>query len=167
MVALLPRLRRFAYALTRSVDEGDDVVQAACERALRSLDQFREGTRLDSWMFRIIQNIWIDRMRARQARGTVVGAEMLERAVGADGVRTTEAILTLQAVRSIVAELPAEQQAVLALISVDGMSYKQAAETLELPIGTVTSRLARARRRIMERLYGADAPGGGPVVDET
>jgi RNA polymerase sigma-70 factor (ECF subfamily) len=159
MVALLPRLRRFAYALTKSVDEGDDVVQAACERALRSLDQFQEGTRLDSWMFRIVQNIWIDRMRAQQLRGTVAEPEALDHTAGDDGVRTTEAILTLQEVRRIVAELPEDQQAVLALISIDGMSYKQAAETLQLPIGTVTSRLARARRGIVERLYGAAALG--------
>ena len=67
LVALLPRLRRFAYGLTGSLDEGDDVVQSACERALTRLDQFQPGTRLDSWMYRIVQTVWIDRRRAQQA----------------------------------------------------------------------------------------------------
>jgi RNA polymerase sigma-70 factor (ECF subfamily) len=74
MVSLLPRLRRFAYGLTGSLDEGDDLTQSACEKALRSLEQFTAGTRLDSWMYRIAQNLWIDRRRSRRCsaaeRGT-------------------------------------------------------------------------------------------------
>jgi RNA polymerase sigma-70 factor (ECF subfamily) len=68
LVGLLPRLRRFAYGLAGSLEDGDDLVQGACERALRRLDQFQEGTRFDSWMYRIVQNLWIDQRRARQVR---------------------------------------------------------------------------------------------------
>jgi RNA polymerase sigma-70 factor (ECF subfamily) len=69
MVELVPRLRRFAYVLAGSKDDGDDLVQAACERALARLDQFEPGTRLDSWMFRIVQTIWLDRGRRRRTTG--------------------------------------------------------------------------------------------------
>src|SRR5215510_15980700 len=71
MVELLPRLRRFAYALTGDLDQGDDLVQEACARALSRVDQFEAGTRFDSWMFRIAQNIWFDRKRAQKVRGPV------------------------------------------------------------------------------------------------
>jgi RNA polymerase sigma-70 factor (ECF subfamily) len=152
LVALLPRLRRFAYTLTGSVDEGDDVVQSALERALGRLDQWQEGTRLDSWMFRIIQNISIDRKRARRVRGESEDPDLLAAVPGDDGRRTTEGVLTLEAVRRIVAELPEEQRTVLALVAIEGLSYREAADTLGVPMGTVTSRLARARQRIALRL---------------
>src|ERR1700760_1969076 len=66
LIAVLPRLRRFARGLTGSVVEADDLVQAACERALARREQFQEGTRFDSWMFRIVQTIWIDQLRSRR-----------------------------------------------------------------------------------------------------
>ncbi|MGF1639985.1 MAG: RNA polymerase sigma factor [Rhodospirillales bacterium] len=165
LVALLPRLRRFAYGLTGSVDEGDDLVQAACVRALSSLDQWQPGTRLDSWMFRIIQNLRIDGFRARRTRGEQVDPDVLADLAGEDGRRTTEAALTLDRVRRIVGELPEDQRTVLMLVAVDGLSYQEAAAVLDVPIGTVTSRLARARQRIGARLE-APAPAsvaGNPV----
>lgn len=148
LVALLPRLRRFGYALCGSVDDGDDLVQAACERALTRLDQWQEGTRLDSWMFRIMQNLWIDQLRARKVRGQAVSPEVLDNVVSLDGRQVMEARLTLDAVRRAVDHLPPDQRIVLALVSVDGLSYKEAAATLDIPIGTVMSRLARARERV-------------------
>ena len=79
LVELLPRLRRFARGLTGSREEGDDVVQAACERALARRDQFEPGSRLDSWMYRIMQTVWIDQLRKRR-RGEIGldGAELAQ-----------------------------------------------------------------------------------------
>lgn len=155
MIALLPRLRRFGYSLTGSMDEADDLVQGACERALLRLDQYERGSRLDSWMFRIMQTTWIDRIRTTRRRGTVNDPEMMA-AVPFDARihEQTEARAALDIVRAEIALLPEDQRLVLALVTVDGMSYKDAAEVLEVPIGTVMSRLSRARKRLGEALEG-------------
>ena len=152
LVALLPRLRRFAYSLTGSTDEGDDIVQSACERALNRVHQWQPGTRLDSWMFRIIQTTWIDRLRAKRVRGEDHDQDVLETLVGDDGRRLTESRLMLSRVRQAIARLPEDQRAVLVLVAVDGLSYREAADILDIPLGTVMSRLARARRRLHELL---------------
>lgn len=153
MIALLPRMRRFAYSLAGSIDEADDLVQVACEKALSRLDQFQVGTRLDSWMFRIIQTSWIDRVRMVRRRETVNDAKILP-IIPFDARihEQIEARAALAIVRAEVASLPEEQRVVLALVAVDGMSYKDAAKVLEIPIGTVMSRLARARRKLGEAL---------------
>lgn len=149
LVALLPRLRRFAYTLCGSLDLADDLVQAACERALSRLDQFDPGTRLDSWMFRIVQTVWIDQMRSAARKKTVNDNEAIaavedERSTA----RQVEARADLALVRAEIASLPAEQRAVLGLVTIDGLSYQQAAEALGVPIGTIMSRLARARKKL-------------------
>src|SRR4051794_15996953 len=100
LIALLPRLRRFARTLCRDDDEADDLVQSACERALTSRDRFVPGTRLDSWTYRIVQNLWIDRCRARAARGQAVPVEDVLDLAGSDGRTDTEAKLTLAGVRA-------------------------------------------------------------------
>ena len=153
MVALVPRLRRFAFSISGSRDEGEDLVQAACVKALDRLDQFQPGTRLDSWMFRIVQTTWIDRVRSRSRRGETGSEEEL--ALVSDqgkGARTAENRLTLARVRQAMGTLPEDQRAVLALVAIEGYSYKAAAETLEIPVGTVMSRLARARSKLLPLL---------------
>lgn len=150
MVAILPRLRRFGYALTGSIDDGDDLVQGACERALSRLHQWQRGTRLDSWMYRIMQNLWIDQIRARKVRGYPEDPAALETIAGTDGRRVTESSLMLETVRQAVNQLPEEQRVVFALVAVEGHSYCEAAEVLDVPKGTIMSRLSRARRRVME-----------------
>jgi RNA polymerase sigma-70 factor (ECF subfamily) len=158
LIAVLPRLRRFARGLARSAVEADDLVQAACERALARAHQFQEGTRFDSWMFRIVQTIWIDQIRARDVRKEE--GEAVEERLGSDEpVRRVEARLALSEVRRAVDRLPADQRAVLMLVTVDGLSYKEAAEVLQVPVGTVMSRLARARMALQARL---DAAAGLP-----
>lgn len=155
MVSLLPRLRRFAYGLTGSLDDGDDLTQAACEKALRSLAQFTPGTRLDSWMYRIAQNLWIDRRRSQQVqREQSVEPADLEGLAFVDAAREMDRRLDLADVRREVALLPEDQRAVLLLVSVEGCGYRQAAEILEIPIGTVMSRLARARLALGRALTG-------------
>jgi RNA polymerase sigma-70 factor (ECF subfamily) len=156
LIAVLPRLRRFARGLAGSAAEADDLVQSACERALTRAHQFQEGTRFDSWMFRIVQTIWIDQLRAREVRKE--GAEDEGLQVGTDeSVRRAEARLALREVRSVLAGLPPEQRAALMLVTVDGLSYKEAAEVAEVPVGTIMSRLARARLALQARLEAGGA----------
>jgi RNA polymerase sigma-70 factor, ECF subfamily len=159
MVALLPRLRRFACGLAGSLADADDLVQGACLRALDRIEQWRPGTRLDSWMFRILQNLWIDQLRERRGREVAMDPDDLaERAVG-DAARENEARIELAQVRREIAKLAPEQRAVLMLVSVEGVSYKEAAEILEIPIGTVMSRLARARLALGRAIGGEAAAG--------
>jgi RNA polymerase sigma-70 factor, ECF subfamily len=156
MVELLPRLRRFAYALTGNLDKADDLVQETCARALANAEQWQPGTRLDSWMYRIAQNIWYDRVRALKVRGEVVDVDTAADIAGADGRDVTESRLTLQVVSNGISNLPADQQMVIARVCIDGMSYKDAADALGIPIGTVMSRLARARRALHDALHGSE-----------
>jgi RNA polymerase sigma-70 factor (ECF subfamily) len=128
MIAILPRLRAFAHALAKSGDVADDLVQATCEKALRACDSWTPGTRLDSWMFRIMQNQWIDMVRYRRPQVPVEGPGAPADLEGEDGERVIEARLTWRAVRRLIDELPEEQRAVLVLVCVEGMSYREAAE---------------------------------------
>src|SRR5689334_18835181 len=137
MLAMLPRLRRFAYGLTGSVDRGDDLVQSACERALERLHQWEPGTRLDSWMFRIMKNLWLDDTRAAWRREVVTSSEVLEAVRGGDAEAETAARLELGSVLDHISRLPDAQRTVLLLVSVEGLSYKEAAAILEVPVGTV------------------------------
>jgi RNA polymerase sigma-70 factor (ECF subfamily) len=156
LIALLPRLRRFARGLSGSAVEADDLVQAACERALARQHQFQEGTRFDSWMFRIVQTIWIDQIRARDVRKE--DGDVAEERLGSDEpVRRVEARLALAEVRRAVDRLPADQRTALLLVTVDGLSYKEAAEIVRVPVGTIMSRLARARIALQQQLEA----GGG------
>jgi RNA polymerase sigma-70 factor (ECF subfamily) len=154
IVDLLPRLRRFAYTLTGDMERADDLVQETCVRALSRLEQWEEGTRLDSWLYRIAQNIWFDRLRALKVRGEVVDIDSAPELAGDDGRTVTESRLTLGDVSSAIEKLPADQRVVLALVCVEGLSYREAAETLKVPIGTVMSRLARARQFIFRATHG-------------
>ena len=127
MVEVLPRLRRFARMLTGDPDHADDLVQETCLRALNNLDQWQSGTRLDSWMYRIAQNQWYDQRRAGRVRGQNVEIDDAVQLVGSDGRSITEDRLTLAAVSRKIADLPEDQQLLIALICVDGLSYKEAA----------------------------------------
>lgn len=145
IIALLPRLRRFALTLTRHPDDGDDLVQLSVERALSRLNRWNEGTRLDSWMFKIMQNLWIDELRSRRSRGQVDPDFDLDVLAGSDGRDVMDQRLTLQDTIAALMALPEEQRAVMLLVAVEGFSYRDAAEVLEVPIGTVMSRISRAR----------------------
>src|ERR1700747_1743799 len=107
MLAMLPRLRRFAYGLTGSVDKGDDLVQSACERALERLHQWELGTRLDSWMFRIMKNAWIDEVRARRRSSEVV---VSEEQIDSVGVAAPDSHLESLAIRAAMLQLSEEQR---------------------------------------------------------
>jgi RNA polymerase sigma-70 factor (ECF subfamily) len=147
IAALLPRLRRFGRALTRHREDADDLAQVAVERALQRTHQFERGTRLDSWLFRIMQNAWIDELRARSRRGeTSIDEAELEQ-LPASG--TPDDAL---AVRRAVERLHDDHRAAVALVLIEGLSYQEAAGVLGVPIGTLTSRLARAREALQAML---------------
>jgi RNA polymerase sigma-70 factor (ECF subfamily) len=148
LVAAIPRLRRFAYALTSSMEDGDELVQAACERALRNEAKFRHGTRMDSWLFRIAQNLWRDSKRRERTRGTEIDPDFVALSDEGTASQRPEHRMMLASVRDAVAKLTDEQRTVLALVAIDGMSYRQAAEVLDVPLGTVMSRLSRARAQL-------------------
>jgi RNA polymerase sigma factor (sigma-70 family) len=149
IVALLPRLRRFARALSRNQHDADDLTQAAVERALRHREQFRAGTSLASWMFGIMKNAWIDMRRARGRRAEVA---LPEDTGDHPAVAPIDASTSLWSVSEAMGKLPEEQRLAVALVLVEGMSYKEAAAVLEVPIGTLTSRLARGRTALAAAL---------------
>ena len=160
LVALIPRLRRFGYALTGAMDTADDLAQLTLERALMNLDKWKPGTRLDSWLFRIAQNAWIDETRMRQRRGPHLDVDESHDIAGDDGRDSAQARLDLARVRGFIAELPEPQRAVLAMVAIEGLSYQEAASALDIPIGTVMSRLARARKALADRMNGRQQDHG-------
>ena len=166
MIAVLPQLRRFAYGLTGSVPDGDDLVQATCERAIANLDKWQVGTRLDSWMFRIAQNLHRNSVRDSRSRSGKLSALGHEMDSSTDGRRQQEERSTLEAVRRFVAQLPEDQRAVMLLVCVEGRSYREVAEITGLPVGTVTSRLGRARAGLRDYLEGAGPRARPPAADE-
>ena len=149
IVTLLPRLRRFARNLTRNPHDADDVVQIAVERALTRLDQWRSGARLDSWMFKIVRNAWIDELRSRGRRGKIFLAAEAGENIGTDSMAREAELLSVQ---SAMARLPEDQREAVSLVLVEGLPYREAAEILEVPIGTLTSRLARGREALQALL---------------
>lgn len=149
IAALLPRLRRFARSITFHREDADDLVQVAVERALTRADQWEPGTRLDSWMFRIVKNAWIDEVRSRARRSELFAPEEEGERVGDN---TAEAQQQRMAIEKAVSLLSEDHRMVIGLVLVDGLPYKEAAEVLEIPMGTLTSRLARAREALQELL---------------
>ena len=164
-MAILPKLRRFALGLTRNGAEADDLVQQACEKAITRIDQWEPGTRLDSWMFRIIQTTHIDNIRGQKRRDNYLEVVESQEQTSHDGDRAAEARLTLDAVRRAIYTLPDEQRAVVMLVSVEGLSYKEAAEVLEIPMGTLTSRLVRARTALARMMNHPENGNGSDDVD--
>ena len=149
IVALLPRLRRFGRAMTHHASDADDLVQIAIERALLRYQQWQPGSPFHSWIFGIMRNAWIDEVRARGRRGQVLAPE--EAGVNV-GDNASEAQLRLLSVQRAMATLPDDQRLAVALVLIEGLSYKEAAEALEVPIGTLTSRLARGREALQKQL---------------
>jgi len=145
MVKMLPRLRRFVYSLSGGVDASEDLIQETYVRALAHLYQWQPGTRLDSWMFRIAQNLWIDHMRTERVRGEAVEIDIIGHLLSCDGQIIAENRILLQELRKEIAQLSMDQRDVIRLVCGYGMSYKETGKILNLPPGTVMSRLARAR----------------------
>ena len=152
LAALLPRLRRFAHALSRNPVDADDLTQASIERALRSKAQWQEGTRLDSWTYRIMRNLWIDTARANARRGAREAPEDEGLNLGEDPREAMNAAMDLKRIMATMSELADEQREVVALILIEGFGYREVSEMLGLPIGTVSSRLVRGRTALLSKL---------------
>jgi RNA polymerase sigma-70 factor, ECF subfamily len=149
IVALLPRLRRFARSLTGNVQDADDLVHVAIERALSRSEQLRPDSSLAAWMFGIVRNAWIDEARARSRRNRVFAPEELGESVPDPTGHQHADIISVQ---GAMARLPDEQREVVGLVLIEGLSYKEAAEVMNVPVGTVTSRLARGRDALQAML---------------
>ncbi|HEX9398256.1 MAG TPA: sigma-70 family RNA polymerase sigma factor [Burkholderiales bacterium] len=152
LVELIPRLRRYARALSGDRASADDLVQDTLERAWTKLHLYRRGTDLRAWLFTVMHNVHVNRVRARRATDPLDEAmpELASRASQGD------ALLVRDLDRAI-ARLPEEQRAVLLLVTLEEMSYEEVAQTLAIPIGTVMSRLSRARDKLRAMMLGVVA----------
>lgn len=156
LIGVLPKIRRFACALAGNLSEGDDIVQTACEKALSRADQFQPGTRFDSWMYRIVQTTFLDSRRRHERRFARSDENTLAALSDAGkGAAKADDRLLLARVREAMAALPEDQRAALALVAIEGLGYREAAEVLDVPVGTVMSRLARARAKLKPLQEGA------------
>ncbi|MDH0648754.1 sigma-70 family RNA polymerase sigma factor [Pseudomonas sp. GD03858] len=154
---LLQRLRRFALWLTREPGSADDLVQATAERALSRRGQQRDVDSLRPWLFTILYRLFLDGKRRERLHARWLGwfgRAQAEEPVGGE----VESIVQAQADLQAFARLSAEQRALLLLVSVEGLSYKEAAQTLGIPIGTVMSRLSRARATLRDLTEGQPTP---------
>ncbi len=142
---MLPRLRRFGLSLSHNGEDADDLTQQTLERALRARGQWQEGTRLDSWLFRIMRNIWIDTRRARIRTSRVMAPEAAGDQIGHDPTPEMEAALELAHVTRAMNQLADEQREAIALVLIEGLGYEEAARVLGIPVGTLSSRLVRGR----------------------
>lgn len=147
----LPRLWRYGFVLSRQRDWADDLVQQTCLRALERHGQFQPGSRIDHWLFAILNSVWLNEVRARRVRfgqGTVEAETSLK----VDGARETEAKVLAGQVMRLVGDLPEAQRAAVFLAYVEGLTYREVAAVLDVPVGTVMSRLAAARAKLADRV---------------
>ena len=156
IAAVIPRLHRFAWALTGSEADADDLTQAALERALANKATLAGQRSLEAWIIRVAKNLWLDQLRRKKVRDVAVDPAMLRGAAGDDAHVRLEAAEALRALGS----LPPGQREVAALVLVEGYSYQEAADVLQAPLGTIMSRLSRARAALADLLLG---PGGVQV----
>jgi len=144
----LEALRRFSAALTGNPSDGDDLAHSTVERLLEK--GVPEDATYAAWMYRVCRNLWIDQLR-RNERMTTPGQDDLERRMDyLDGERTVMTMMTMSEVETAMQELEVDHREVLALVAIEECSYREAAEILDIPVGTVMSRLARARKRLLE-----------------
>jgi RNA polymerase sigma-70 factor, ECF subfamily len=154
IIELLPRLRRFARSLARNAQDADDLVQITAERALTRADQFQPDRPVAAWLFGILRNAWIDEGRSRRRRESLLDPADLAERVGDPAGSSDPELLCLQ---DALARLPEDQRLAVALVLVEGLSYKEAAAIMSVPVGTLTSRLARGREALQSML--TDTPG--------
>ena len=153
LVALLPRLRRYARALTADTHAADDLVQDTIERGWTRSRQWQPGTDLRAWLFTIMHNLYVNDLRRRKSRPELLALD--DEALDAPRRATQEDGLGLRDLQAALDRLPMEQREVLLLVGLEEMSYAEVAKTLSIPIGTVMSRLSRARERLRVQLDGA------------
>ncbi|MEM7215613.1 MAG: RNA polymerase sigma factor [Pseudomonadota bacterium] len=147
---LFPRLWRYCLALTSNPDRANDLAQNTCLRAMEKSHLFKQGTKLDRWIFRIAQRLWINEMRSDAVRqgGGLVAIDEIELP---DKKSDPETNLFARQLLMEVMKLPEAQRTTVMLVYVEGFSYKDAARILEIPIGTVMSRLASSRAKLASK----------------
>jgi RNA polymerase sigma-70 factor (ECF subfamily) len=159
LVDLIPRLRRYARALVGDRGAADDLVQDTLERAWAKLHLYRQGTDLRAWLFTVMHNVHVNRVRATRPMETLEDEmpELAQRPAQGDG-------LLVRDLDRAIARLPADQRAVLLLVTLEEMSYEDVARALAIPIGTVMSRLSRAREKLRLMMLGQAAAAKLKVV---
>lgn len=156
IVEAIPRLRRFCVAITSSMADGDDLLQSTVERALKRRETFKPGQRMESWLFKIAQNQWIDQKRADLRRGPMTDLSETTHIAGEDGRSKVESRSLMRSLLDCISLLPEQQRLVVAHVLVDGQSYKEAAGNLGVPVGTIMSRLSRARKTLETQLLDSE-----------
>lgn len=157
LIAQLPGLRRYAAALSGGMGAGDDLVQDCVERALRQAERLREPQRLGAWLRSILHNLYIDELRRKRSRGIEediadVQDDFALSVAPADRAPLHEFVAAMNT-------LSAEHRQILLLVGLEGMNYREIADELHIPMGTVMSRLARARERLRIALETGSEPG--------
>ena len=151
LVSLLPKLRRFAMALTRNANDADDLVQEACERAIARSHLWNGEGRLESWVYAMTRNLWVDEIRKRKVRGGGGVIDIFEQDDLNIDAAAEKAVYVSQ-VQKMILSMPEGLASVFLLVNVEGHSYRETAEILGIPIGTVMSRLSTARLRLAAML---------------
>lgn len=154
LTQMLPRLRRFARTLTRDIPDADDLVQTSCIRAIERSHQYDPSQPLDRWMFRLMRNVWISELRKRKVRigtGQVEASQSPELYTEIGGAEQTYG----NEIIAMIMRLPSGLASTLLLVSVEGHSYREAAEILDVPVGTIMSRMSTARQRLRQELESA------------
>lgn len=152
LVDLIPRLRRYARALVNDHASADDLVQDTLERAWAKLHLYRRGTDLRAWLFTVMHNVHVNKVRSARATDPLDDEmpELAQRAAQGES-------LVVRDLDRAIARLPEEQRAVLLLVTLEEMSYDQVSRALGIPIGTVMSRLSRAREKLRAMMLGQSA----------
>ena len=154
LVELIPRLRRYARALVADRASADDLVQDTLERAWAKLHLYRRGSDLRAWLFTVMHNVHVNKVRAARLTGSLdeEDPELAQRATQGDS-------LIVRDLDRSIALLPLEQRSVLLLVALEDMSYEEVARALDIPMGTVMSRLSRAREKLRALMLGQGGPG--------
>lgn len=148
LVAMVPRLRRFAIVLTGSTQDGEDLVQSSLERAINKRAQFRHNHSFEGWVFSILKSSWKNEVRSRVVRngnGTMDAYSLTDTSPDNDQEQETSRMQ----LREALMRLPDHHKEAIALVDIEGLSYKEAADILQIPTGTLMSRLARGRDTLL------------------
>jgi RNA polymerase sigma factor (sigma-70 family) len=145
---VIPMLRRFAYSLTGNHHDADDLLQSTVERILTK--KLPDNVDLTKWAFRVCRNLWIDHYRSQKVRQDAIQKPELQQFDIVDGDKVMTNQLTVEQVQKALEQLPEEQKSILTLIAVEDLSYKEVAAMLDIPVGTVMSRLSRARKTMAQ-----------------
>ena len=153
LLAELGGLRRFCYSMTGTAADADDLLQATIERLL--VKGMPEDAHVAKWAYRVCKNAWIDEIRSREVRNKYPQLIVNELEGSPSAEHTAGKERELEAVSAALDELPAGQRLALTLVAIEGKTYAEAAEIMEVPVGTIMSRIARARRQLLESEHTA------------